>query len=230
MFKQISISVKDEFYLFGIALIIALLAFAGFYAKHAYGEAVTLTVTVNSSLTFTSSTDQFANLTPGTPSQATTTLSITTNNAAGWNVTFSCDEKTSLVACGDLDSDTSVELPDPSNGGWKMLAATATTTAGNAALITSGDDFLYFRVMSASGSIPFRSTAWWGTSDVMFNASQLWAGIPSSTNVSRIGNASAGSYSASKHLSTVQYYLDVAASQQTGAYSVPMTFTATANP
>ena len=221
-------SIKENIHLFGAALIIALLAFSGFYANYAYGEGVTLTVTVNSSLTFTSSTNQFPNLTPGTPVQATTTLSVTTNNTAGWNVTFSCDEKTLTVKCGDLDTDTTVELPDPTVE-WIIAAAAATTSAGNAIAITSGDDFLYFRVMSASGTVPFRSTAWWGTSDAMFNAGQLWAGIASSTNARRIGNAGAGSYSASAQLSTVQYYLDVAATQQTGAYSAPLTYTATAN-
>ena len=84
-------------------------------------------------------------------------------------------------------------------------------------------------MMSASGSVPFRSTAWWGTSDAMFNGSQLWAGIASSTNASRIGNAGAGSYSVSAHLNTVQYYLDVSSGQQTGDYEAPLTYTATAN-
>lgn len=228
MFRHIAVSIKNDIYLFGAAWMIALLAFSGFYAKHAYGEAVTLTVTVASTLSFTTSTVQFSNLTPGVPVQATTTLSVTTNNAPGWNVTLSCDERTLTVACGDLDSDTTVELPDGT--GWIVAAATATTTGGNAASISSGDNFLYFRVMSASGSVPFLSTAWWGTSDTMFNGSQKWAGIASSTNVSRIGNAGAGSYSASAHLNTVQYYLDVPATQKTGAYGAPLTYTATANP
>ena len=64
----------------------------------------------------------------------------------------------------------------------------------------------------------------------MFNASQLWAGIASSTNAGRIGNAGAGSYSASDHLNTVQYYLDVANTQPTGAYTGNLTYTATVNP
>ena len=230
MFKQLNnnhTTIKGDFQLLGGALIVALLLFSGFYFQYAYGEAVTLTVTVNSTLSFTTSTDQFSNLTPGTPGQATTTLSVTTNNVDGWNITLFCDERTSSVACGDLNSDTAVELPDAT--AWTVPAASATTSPGNAASITSGDDFLYFRMMSASGSVPFLSTDWWGTSDDMFNGSQLWAGIASTTDVSRIGNAGVGSYSAGAHLNTVQYYLDVSASQQTGAYSISTTFTATAN-
>ena len=113
-----------------------------------------------------------------------------------------------------------------------MLAATATTTAGIAAAVTSGDDVLAFRVMSASStnSVAFLSTDWWGTSDAMFNASQLWAGIASSTNAGRIGNAGTGSYSASDHINTVQYYLDVAASQQGATYTGGLTYTAVVNP
>ena len=113
-----------------------------------------------------------------------------------------------------------------------MLAATATTTAGNAVAVTSGDDVLAFRVMSASStnSVAFLSTNWWGTSDVMFNASQLWAGIASSTNVGRIGNAGAGSYSATDHLNTVQYYLDVPNTQQGATYTGGLTYTAVVNP
>ncbi|KKU03963.1 MAG: hypothetical protein UX07_C0049G0006 [Parcubacteria group bacterium GW2011_GWA2_45_30] len=228
MFEYIALSIKNDIYLLGVALMIALLAFSGFYAKHAYGEAVNLTVTVASTLSFTTSTNQFSNLTPATPVQATTTLSVTTNNAPGWNVTLSCDDRTLTVACGSIGGLNVTELPDGT--GWIVAAATATTTGGNAASISSGDDFLYFRVMSASGSVPFLSTAWWGTSDTMFNASQKWAGIASSTNVSRIGNAGSGSYSASTHLNTVQYYLDVGASQQTGAYEAPLTYSATVNP
>src|SRR3989338_7536169 len=228
MFKHIGTSIKEDIHLLGAALFVTLLVFSGLYATYAYGEAVNLTVTVSSTLSFTTSTNQFAALTQGTPRQATTTLSVTTNNANGWNVTLSCDDRTLTVACGSIGGLNVTELPDGT--GWIVAAATATTTGGNAASISSGDNFLYFRVMSASGSVPFLSTAWWGTSDTMFNASQKWAGIASSTNVSRIGNAGSGSYSASTHLNTVQYYLDVGASQQTGAYEAPLTYSATVNP
>lgn len=220
---------KEDFRILLMSAVLTALIFTGFYAYYVYGVASTLTVTVNSSLTFALTTDTFPSVTPGTSVAATTTLKVTTNNAAGWNITLSCDEKTTTVACGDLNTDTLVELPDPTIE-WAIPGAANTTTAGNAVAITNGDNFLYFRVMSASGSIPFRSTVWWGTSDAWFNAGQLWAGIASSTNSRRIGNAGTGSYSTSAHLNTVNYYLDVAVSQQTGAYSIPLTYTATANP
>jgi len=115
----------------------------------------------------------------------------------------------------------------------EWVAGAATTTAGNALRIGSfanSGDVLAFRVMTASGSTPFRAATWWGsTDDYADSATTLWAGISSSTVSRQIGNASAGSYSASAHLNTVLYYLDVPSSQQTGAYSCPLTFTATAN-
>ena len=189
----------------------------------------TFTTAAAVSLTFVVSTDNFPTLTPGTPVQATTTLNVNTNNTTGWNVTLSGDNVT--LTAQTLNNGASVEITDK-DPQWTMLAATATTTAGNAVAVTNGDDVLAFRVMSASStnSVAFLSTAWWGTSDAMFNASQLWAGIASSTNVARIGNAGAGSYSATDHLNTVQYYLDVAATQPTGTYTGNLTYTATVNP
>ena len=211
------------------SFLIASLVFTSLYYKMVYGEAETLTVTVQSTLSFTASSDNFGNLTPGTAKFATTTLSITTNNASGWNITFSGDDQgTSNEVC-DLDSDASVGMTDQTE--W--VAGAATTTAGNALRIGSfanSGDVLAFRVMTASGSTPFRAATWWGsTDDYADSATTLWAGISSSTVSRQIGNASAGSYSASAHLNTVLYYLDVPSSQQTGAYSCPLTFTATAN-
>jgi len=114
----------------------------------------------------------------------------------------------------------------------EWVPAAATSTVGNAvvrASLDSSGDVLAFRVMSASSTngTPFLATSWWGADDS--DGTALWAGIASSTTQRKVGDAGAGSYSASAHINTVQYYLDVAASQQTGAYSGPLTFTATAN-
>ena len=208
------------------AFLVALVAFSG-YMAYAATQAVSLSVTVASTLTFTTSTNQFSTLTPGTPVQATTTLSVITNNVSGWNVTLSGDNVTASAQAMNDGAGTEITDLTPQ---WSIPAAAATTTAGNAVAITNGQDALAFRVMSASGTVSFLSTAWWGTSDVMFNASQKWAGMASSTNISRIGNAGAGSYQASANLNTVQYYLDVPATKKTGTYTGPLTYTATANP
>ncbi|OHA03780.1 MAG: hypothetical protein A3J58_00730 [Candidatus Sungbacteria bacterium RIFCSPHIGHO2_02_FULL_52_23] len=212
------------------AFTVTAVLFASGGAYYAYGEAVTLTVTVAQTLTFTTNTNQFGTLTAGSYKIATTTLSVTTNDTAGWNVTLSGDDVTSPggnTAC-DLDSDASVGITDQAQ--WVNGAATTTTgnAVARASLDSSGDVFA-FRVMTASSSngAPFLATTWWGASDA--DGTAKWAGIASSTVARQIGNAGTGSYSSSAHLNTVQYYLDVASSQSQGAYSCPLTFTTTGN-
>jgi hypothetical protein len=199
-----------------------------FYAYRAYAEAVTLSVTVASALTFTTTTDQFGTITPGTYKIATTTLILSTNNTNGWNVTLSGDSQSPSDTVMDLSTDASIGLTDQAE--W--VAGAATTTTGNAVVrgsLDSSGDVLAFRVMSASStnSTAFLSTAWWGTSDA--DGTAKFAGIASSTVQRQIGNAGVGSYSASAHINTVQYYLDVAVTQQTGSYDGGLTYTATAN-
>lgn len=210
------------------AVVITCLLFASGYANFARAEAVTLTVTVASSLTFTSGTNLFGTLTPGTYKFATTTLSVTTNNVAGWNITLSGDDQSPTNGVMDLDSDASVDITDQAE--W--VPATATTSASNGVVRSSLDNsgnVLAFRAMSASSTngASFLATTWWGTTDV--DGTAKWAGIPSSTIQRQIGNAGTGSYSTSAHLNTILYYLNVASSQQTGAYSGGLTYTATAN-
>lgn len=213
------------------AFLIAAVVFAsGGVAYNAYAVAVSLTVTIAQTLTFTTTTDQFGALTPGTYKVATTTLAVTTNDTAGWNVALSGDDVTipsGNTAC-DLDSDASVGITDQAQ--W--VPGAATTSAGNAvvrASLDSSGNVLAFRVMSASSSngVPFLATTWWGTSDA--DGTARFAGIASSTVSRQIGNAGTGSYSATAHINTVQYYLNVGASQQQGAYSCPFTYTATGN-
>ena len=199
-------------------------------AAYVYAAAVTLTVTVAQTLTFSVSTDQFATLTPGTYNIATSTLSVTTNDTAGWNVTLSGDDVTipgGNTAC-DLDSNAATGITDQAQ--W--VNGAATTTTGNAvvrASLDSSGQVLAFRVMSASSTngTAFLATSWWGTTDA--DGTAKYAGVASSTVGRQIGNAGTGSYSATAHLNTVQYYLDVAGSQSQGAYSCPITLTATGN-
>ena len=221
--------ISENFQLLVVSVLLASLVTGVFYAKYAHGEAETLTVTVQSTLSFSASSDNFGNISPGTATFATTTLAVTTNNTAGWNIVLSGDDQATSNEVCDLDSDASVGITDQTE--W--VNGAATTTAGNAVRISSfanSGDVLAFRVMTASGTTPFRAGSWWGTTDTYVDtATTLWAGIASTTVSRQIGNAGAGSYSASEHLSTVLYYLDVPATQQTGAYSCPLTYTATAN-
>lgn len=227
-FKEyIARSTNGQLLVMAFAVMFAFSSF--FYAAQAvYGDLVTLSVTVASSLTFSVSTDQFGTLTPGTYKIATSTLSVITNNAPGWNVTLYGNDQSPTDTVLDLTTDPSVGITDQAE--W--VPGAATSSAGNAAVRASLDntgDVLAFRVMTASSSngSAFYAPSWWGASDA--DGVAKFAGISSSTVQRQIGNAGTGSYSASAHLNTVQYYLDVAASQQTGTYDGALTYTATAN-
>ena len=207
------------------SLVITVLIFSGFYVKYASAEAVTLTASIQESTTFSSSTNVFGNLTPGTYKNATTTLSVETNSSTGYNITLSGDDQGSADTVMDLDTDASVGITDQTE--W--IPGAATTTAGNAVIRTSLDssgDVLAFRVMSSS-TAAFYADAWWGADDT--DGTALWAGIASST-ASDLKIGSRSTYGSGAQLSTGSYYLDVAASQKTGAYSGGLTYTCTANP
>lgn len=214
--------VKEDFKLLVVAVLISFFAFFGSYYVYASGETPTLSVTVQTAISVVITTDNFANLTPDSPVWATSTLAVNTNNAAGWYITLSGDNKTESV---NVMTSGGYSIPDPTNE-WSVAAGTATSTGGNAATITSGDDYLYFRVMIASGSPKFWS-GWWGSDDDV-GSDAKWAGIASSTNVSKIGrtmDSSGGSVA----LNTVLYYIDVAGSQETATYTGNLTYTITGN-
>ncbi len=214
---------KADVNLFVASFAIALMIFSGIYAKYAGAETESLSVTVATASTFSVDTNNFSgDLTPGTPKQATSTISVLTNNSTGWYVELYGNSRATGDTTMDLDTDASVGITDKTE--W--IPGSATTSAGNAASITSGDDVLAFRAMSASGTPRFLSTSWWGTSDTMFNANQLWAGFASTTAVNKkIGQIITGDYNSGTALNTVQYYLDVSSGQRTGAYSGDLIFT-----
>lgn len=224
--KQILLFRKDDIRSFFSAFLIALFVFSGVTVVHAATGTASLTVTVAQTLTFSVSTDVFGTLTPGTFKYATSTLSATTNDTAGWNVSLSGDNKTSSQNNCLSGANSITDQTEWVNGA-------ATTTAGNAvvrASLTNSGNVFAFRVMSASttnGGTPFLSTSWWGASDA--DGTALFAGVASSTVQRQIGNAGSGSYSATAHLNTVTYYMNVATTQAQGAYTCPLTFTATGN-
>jgi hypothetical protein len=162
---------------------------------------------------------------------ATSTLSVTTNDPSGWNVTLSGGNKSTgnnnLQTAGNAAS-----IPDQTE--W--IPGAATSSAGNAVRIgslTNSGNVLAYRVMTASSTngTAFTASSWWGSADnyATDNASTLYAGVSSSTVSRQVGNAGAGSYNASAHLNDVQYYLNVGTTQQTGSYTAPLTYTATGN-
>ncbi len=232
-FSRVSGTSNNRFKSFIAALLATvILTYSGMYGLQAAtsSSSPTLTATVAAALTFTVSTDQFATINPGTISYATTTLAVATNESNGWNVTLYGSNKTTgnnnLQLAGNTAS-----IPDQTE--WIPAAGNATTSAGNSvvrASLNSSGNVLAFRVMTASSSngAAFTASTWWGTTDA--DGTAKWAGIASTTGGPRyIGSAGVGSYSASTHLNTVQYYLLASVTQPTGAYSAPLTYTATSN-
>lgn len=223
---------KDDLKFLSSALIVAIILFtSAIPLAQVHAAAVTLTATVSTSLTFTTTTgaaDQFGTITPGTFSYATTTLSVATNDVAGYIISLSGNNKATGVNTMALNTDSTVQITDQTE--W--VPGTATTSVGNAVVrssLVNSQNVLAFRVMTASSTngTPLTSTSWWGATDI--DGTAKYAGIASSTVQRTIGNAGIGSYSTAAHLNTVQYYLNVAATQQTGAYNAPLTLTATGN-
>ncbi len=212
------------------SILVVVLFFAGMasYASAAT-QAVTLTVTVNQALTFAITNNNFSTINPGTPVMATTTLIVNTNDTLGYFVSLSGDNKTAVNNNLETAGNT-FNIPDQTE--W--IPGTATTSVGNAVQIsslTNSGNVLAYRVMSASSTngVPFLAPTWWGTQDnyLTSSANTLYAGISSSTVQRKIGNTSV--YSAAAQINTVQYYLNVAATQATGVYNAPITYTATGN-
>ena len=186
--------------------------------------------TISVAMSFSTTHTNFPSITPGIPTFATTTLSVSTSNSSGWNVILSGDDQGPSDTVMDLTTDAAVGIADQ----LEWIPGAATTSAGNAVRINSFDnsgDVLAFRVMTASGTTAFRASSWWGSTDsYVDSATTLWAGIASSTATNKkIGNTNVSS-GGSPVLSSVVYYLDVPANQQQGSYSGDITYTASANP
>lgn len=205
------------------SVVIALMMFSGIYAKYAGAETEGLSVVVAVTSEFSVDTDNFSgNLTPGTPKWATSTISVTTNDADGWYIELYGSDRATGNTTMDLSTDASVGITDDTE--WIPGSSTSTSSTQPATTLTLGDNVLAFRVMSASGTQRFLSTTWWGSDDVFANT--LWAGFASTTATNKkIGQISSGDYNSSAAINTVQYYLDVPTSQQTGTYEGNLMFT-----
>ena len=167
----------------------------------------TLNLTVTSTLTFNLATSTIAlgTLTPGTAIISTTTCTITTNAANGWQLLVKRNSATSTL----MHSDGTTAFPD----------ATAWNGSDNAT-ISPGSN-LSFRVYSGGTTAGYNSS-WWGTDD---SGNAKWAGFPPTTSVNI---AVATGYSASAATVTYGFRVDAPATQKTGSYTGQITLTALA--
>jgi len=191
-------------------------------------QAVSLSATVGPTLSFSvdASSKAFGTVTPGMPNQATSTLTLNTNNNAG---AFTTLTRASTTYALFLDSNT---IPDTPNGNnWTGPGKTATSTAGPSAVWTDATtEGLGFRLAAASSLTGCGySTTWWGTDDAGANAK--WSGISTSTaSTVQSTIANCDYYISGDYTQAVVYKLDVSGSQAAGDYnSSPLTFSVTVN-
>ncbi len=178
------------------------------------GPSLTLTVDVGSKA--------FGTISAGTPKFATSTLTIATNNAAGFFTQINRASTTNTLFSGTN------YIPDIPNGNnWTAQAATSTAGA-SAAWINGTTIGLGFRVASGvTFTTCGAATAWWGTLDDG-SANTLYSGISTSTAPATIANCNF--YNAGNVTQTVVYKIDVSGTQAAADYgSSPITFTATSN-
>ncbi|MCH7759098.1 hypothetical protein IID20_01955 [Patescibacteria group bacterium] len=152
------------------------------------------------------------NVTPGSPVTATNTLTVTTNNATGFNIKIKRDDSDTTM---DLDSDATVNFPDRLS--WDPAGD------GNASIWLASDREFGFRVRQTGTDEDNYNATWWGSDDTDANAKL--AGFPniSKTIVNRITNP------LGETDSVVIYKLDSLNSQRTGIYSGSITYSAIVN-
>ena len=226
------LSKKEEVRTFLVALLVSVGIFSGASAYTAYATNATLAVTVNSTFTFIVTTDGggagfTSTLTPGVPIFATTTLYTVTNSATGYKVTLVGDNRTSNALNSFKDAGSNY-IPDATQ--W-IPPISGTSTPGNAIALNGSQEYFAYRVKTATGTTWFTSTAFWGTSDLTYDAGQLWGGVGSTTDARDIGRTSAAAtvgMGAAPYINTVQYYLNAPVTQSSGAYTAPLTYSATA--
>lgn len=181
-------------------------------------ETPTLTVTVAAAITLTLpvTTIAFPTVTPGTPVATSSTSTIATNNATGFNFTLSRSDDNATM---DLTTDAAVDIPDMTE--W--VPAAATTSAGTAASFGATTS-LAFRVPITGTTTCLQAATWWGV-----DASALYAGIPTSSAASK-KIADCSIYQSGNSSLPIWYKLDVPSTQKTGSYDGTVTYTITTNP
>ena len=172
----------------------------------------TINLTVNQVITLSllGATLNLPALTPGTPVTATTSATVTTNAASGWQLDIARNSATSTIASG------TITFPDQT----PFTGANATTSAH----LQSSGQVLAFRAYQTGTSAGVYNTATWGTDDTVPNA--LWAGIPTSTVVP----VSTSSYTGSGQTIVYGVRADAPATQVATNYTGVITVTAIALP
>jgi hypothetical protein len=181
-------------------------------------ETPTLTVTVQAAITLSLpvTTIAFPALTPGVPVATSSTSTISTNNATGFNFALSRSDDNATM---DLTTNAAVDLPDMTE--W--VPAAVTTSVGRSASYGATTS-LAFRVPILGTTTCLQADTWWG-----LDAAALYAGVPSSSAASKkIADCSV--YSSGNSTLPIWFKLDAPTTQQAGSYDGTVTYTVTTNP
>lgn len=177
-------------------------------------QTIVLTVTSTITLTLATSTVNLGTLAPGTPLNATTSLSVTTNDGNGWNLQVRRDDATTTL---NLNGTSTPDTTFPDATDWTYATPNATTSANVGANLS-------FRVFQTGTDAALYNSSWWGSDDTAPNA--LFAGFPAvdqqiATVASYVGAAQSVVYG---------FRADAPGTQPGGTYIGTVTFTAITNP
>lgn len=186
-----------------LALVVALITSPAVVSAAQGTSSTTINATLASTISITSNPTVAIAVTPttgGVVSSQSDTVSVSTNNTTGYNLTLS-------------DSDTNTNLVSGANNiaAHNGTYATPTTLTGNSwGYAVAGGNFS--ASYTAEPSNPSSTTK--------------WAGVPSSASPQQLKTTAA---TASADQTTVWYGVRATASQAAGVYSDTVTYTATTN-
>lgn len=199
-----------------VALLAMLVSVAGYSLANAASDSKTqtinLTVTSTITLTLNQSIVNLGTLVPGVPQTATTSLQVSTNEYAGWNLQVKRDDATSTL---NLNGTSTPDVQFPDATAWTYSSPNGNTAPGAN---------LSFRVEQTGTDAALYSAALWGANDT--NGTALYAGFPTANQ--RI--AGLASYVGTAQTVVYKFRADAPATQQSGNYSGTITFTAITNP
>jgi len=177
-------------------------------------QTITLDVTSTITLTLATGTVALGTLVPGVANTVDTSLSVTTNEYNGWYLSVKRDDAATTL---NMNGASTPNITYPDATAWNYSAPNATTSANVGANLS-------FHVKNTGTDAALTSSTLWGADDTAPNA--LFAGFPVSSQ--RIAGIS--SYVSSAQTVAYTIRADAPGTQQSGAYSGTITFTALSTP
>ncbi len=172
-------------------------------------QTINLTVNQTITLTLSSATLNLSSLTPGVPVSATSSATVSTNSATGWNL------KVNRVSAPSTLASSSITFPDFT--AWNGSNSTTTDLIGAN---------LHFRVMQTGTLAGLYSSTFWGTTDTDGAAGAKYGGFPTTAQTI----ASTSTYTGTAQTVIMKVRADAPATQQATNYTGQVTVTAITNP